>query len=288
MDNKEAPASFEIDGINFSHWSFNYTQGWQEDFWLAKGEMEALIAVDAINDFRRKLGLIVPKVALIGQSYAEYVVEPWLLKKDGSDIALYRHTKDRPGVGLMFQEQERKALELLLKNTEIPSAFYAYWNDAVNSIGYSPKLVLMFSAIESLVKDKNGKKDWSKIENILGKDLTMDLYGTKQKPETGLRHRLVHGEYFNNGDSQKDYLDLLHKKVISYFNETILKENLIETNIVHPQRHPFGNKEGGFVFIRQKVEVSLAEVESTFGSSGPSKDEKYELADVDNEFRLAF
>ncbi len=288
MNNKDSPASFDIESIKFSQWGFNYRDGWQQDFWLAKGEIEVPVAVDAINQFRKKLEMIIPRVALIGQSYTEFILEPWLLKKSGSDIALYRHIKDRPGVGLMFMEKEKKALDILLKNNDVPEAFYYYWNDAINSIGYSAKLLLMFSAIETLVKTVDKKKDWERVNKILGDELTQDLFGTKENPESGLRHRLVHGEYFSPGDSDKDYLSLVHKKVLSYFNAEVFKEELVELSIVRPQRHPFGNKEGGFVFIKQKSEVDLAEVQSTFGESGPGSTDRYEVIYPNNEFRANF
>jgi hypothetical protein len=34
----------------------------------------------------------------------------------------------------MFGDNEKKALEVLLIDKEIPEAFYSYWNDAVNDL----------------------------------------------------------------------------------------------------------------------------------------------------------
>ena len=62
----------------------------------------------------------------------------------------------------------------------------------------------------------------------------------------------MHGEYFNPDDSGKDYLDLVHKRIISYFNDVVLKEKLICQDIVRPQRHFRGNTEEGAFYIRPK------------------------------------
>ncbi|MFH1745320.1 MAG: hypothetical protein ABH881_04105 [bacterium] len=252
MENKDKPASFDIDGIEFSHWDFNFRDGWlKNDAWIVKIEIEASNYVDAINNLWKKLSKIVPRISLLSQSYIEYIFEPFFVYKIGSDVAFLRYTADTMGGGLMFMEKEQKALTELLGEKEIPETFYYYWNDAVNATGYSAKLLLMFSAIEALVK-KNGQKDWNLINEILGVDLVKDLFGIKEQSNTGLRHRLVHGEYFDVGDHGKNYLELVHNKVISYFNTKILSEPLISENIVHPQRHFLENKEQGNFFLKYK------------------------------------
>lgn len=277
MDNEQQPASFSQDGILFAHWEFDYRQGWLEDSWIAEAKIEAPNYKDAFQVLGEKLKRIIPRVALINQSYTEYLTQPFLITKARSNIAFFRYTDDVKPVGLMFMENEREALRVLLENKEIPEWFYYYWNDAVNAVGYSAKLLLMFSAIESITKSKGGKKDFDKIEEILGKDLTVDLFGTKENPETGLRHRLIHGEYFSGNDGEKDYMDLVHKKVIGYFNKSIFKKNLLHEDVVRPQRHPFGNKKGGAYFIEPKAPgatLALKEVIADF-SNGIRNLEKY-------------
>lgn len=253
MGDKQKPASFDIDGIQFSHWNFNYRDGWiKDDAWLATAEVVEENYIDSMNKgFVNKLYKIIPRISLISQSYISYVNEPFLIHKEGSDAAFLHYTADVCGGGLMFMEKEQEALVELLKAKGIPETFYYYWNDAINATGYSAKLLLMFSAIEALVK-KNGQKDWNLINEILGEDLVKDLFGTKEDSSSGLRHRLVHGEYFDGNDHSKNYLELVHKKVISHFNKKIFSKPLISEDVVHPQRHFFGNKRGGNFFLSRK------------------------------------
>jgi len=238
---------FELLGVSFSRWDLD---DWKETYWLAQAQIEALNYKEAFQNFRVKLAKIIPRVSLISQCYIEFLAQPFLIHKRDASEAFFRFTYDRGGTGLMFMQNELTALIGLLENAQIPEEFFYYWYDAVNATGYSSKLLLMFSAIEALVKDTEGKKDRTKLELILGTDLKVALYGTKGNSSGGLRHRLVHGEYFNPNDSKKDYLYLVHNQIISYFNDSLFHEKLIHENVVNPQRHSFGNKEGSRFFIR--------------------------------------
>ncbi len=278
MEKKDDPTSFEIDNIKFSHWDFNYRDGWLTDAWLAVATIEAENYHKAFEEFIKKLSRLIPRISLISQSYIEYLSEPFIIHKIESDTAFFRYTNNTGAVGLMFMEGEQKALKILLNNEVIPEAFYYYWNDAVNATGYSSKLLLMFSAIEALTK-KNGQKDWNLINEILGADLVKELFGTKKHPNTGLRHRLVHGEYFSNQDKGKNYLELVHNKVIKYFNDKIFKESLIRENITHPQRHFFGNKKECKIFVKVKINecvFSLKDLLQEFSDDEFHASEKYE------------
>jgi hypothetical protein len=278
-DGKVSP--FCVEGISFSHWDFEYREGWSGDAWLAESTIEAPNFHEACHIFRVRLGKIISRVSLIIQCYIEYFNEPLLVHKEGSDVGYFRYTAERGTVGLMFMEKEKKALDILVTDTKIPDAFYKYWNDAVNAIGYSSKLLLMFSAIEALVK--NGKKkDWQLIESILGQPLVSDLFGTKEKSNTGLRHRLVHGEYFGTEDIGKDYLDLVHKKIIHYFNDIIFSEKLLNEDVVRPQRHFFGNKEECKSFVKPinvTRTLTLKELIKDFDENGFRNPKNYEHVD---------
>lgn len=256
------PASFSLLNIKFSHWDFTWRDGETQDHWLASSNVEASTVDEAYRQFSAKLAKIVPRIALISQCYVQHLDQSFLIHRTDSPVAFVKYRVEKKGVGLMFREQHLKALGLLLEHSEVPEEFYYYWNDAVNTVGYSSKLLLMLSAIEALVKvlaDKDKEKEgyYKKLELILGLDLKTDLFGVKGHSDNALRNRLVHGEYFNGGDSGKDYVDRIHKKIISYFNDVVLKEKLISHDIVRPQRHFSGNTEEGAFYIRSKGSQQL-------------------------------
>jgi hypothetical protein len=260
-----ADPSFELDGVTYRQWSYNRRDGWLGDAWVAEGTIEAANAGEAIMLFRNKLVKAVPMIALIGQCYIEFKRQPLLLKRSDLDFGFLDYTHDGGHVGLMFMDDHFAALQTLFANATIPDEFYKYWNDAVNTIGYSPKLLLMFSALEALVKKPNGNKDWVLLESILGTDLKDKIF----TPRTGLRHRLIHGEYFNLTDTSDDYVRVIHKRIVGHFNG-LLGGDIISPNTVGPQRHFFDNKMVDRFFLRPKeavTEIRLRDVVADFEAS---------------------
>lgn len=238
--------SFTADGITFTHWNFNHRDGWLDDAWLAELELDAEDGSRALWDFKKRLFRIMPVVSLVGQAYTQYLVQPYLIAREDGVAYLY-YPFDVGPVPLMFQEDEKRALDLLLASERIPEQFYLYWSDAVNALGYSSKLLIMFAALEAITRGANGNKDIALQETILSKDLSDRIY----TPRTGLRHRLSHGEYFSEDDTE-NYVELIHKRIISYFNDVILNEKLLEENVVGPQRHFFNNDNLLRIFIKQE------------------------------------
>ncbi len=265
--------SFEISNIKFSHWDFNHRDAWIGDAWLGETEIDAANMLDALNVFSRRMDKVVSRISLITQSYIEHTNESFLIHRIDSEIAFFRGIIEVSGGGLMFMESHQKALEKLMDDISIPNEFYYYWNDATNAVGYPAKLLLMFSAIEALVR-KQGEKDIMLQEEILGKDLSDRIF----IPNAGIRHRLVHGEYFGENDRDHNYLELVHNKVVSYFNRKILKEELIDEGIVAPQRHKFGNKNGGNSFVQSNTDLNDLNLKMVLGAlntSGMFDEEKY-------------
>lgn len=78
----------------------------------------------------------------------------------------------------MFVQDHQEALGRLLADDSISEEFYYYWNDVVNAVGYTPKLLLMCAALECLTRTGHGEKDFVKLERILGKEQE-ELWGTK-------------------------------------------------------------------------------------------------------------
>lgn len=262
MDSTLETSAFSSDGIHFSHWGSNFLK--ESNFWLAKGIFEARNINDAIACLNRKMARLIPEIALISQCYVEFACQPFLVKRLDKNFAFVRYVKNSESVGLMFGDKEKMALERLSADGGIPEAFYSYWNDAVNTPGYSSKLLLVCAALDAMGKaglsreDKKYKeKFYQKIEEIIGPELKKDLWGTKEDPKSGLRQRLVHGDYLVQDDVEMNYVELVHKRIVEYFNEFIFKKNLLEEDVVDPQRHVWGNKEGYGNYIRAKENNSL-------------------------------
>lgn len=269
--------SFVAEGIELSHWAFNINDGWTEKAWLARASIDAASLNDAWNIFRSGLERVVPRIAFISQCYTEYLLEPFIAIRPDINVAFLRYTQPRGSVPLMFGDEEQEALALLLRDSRVPEEFFYYWNDAVNAIGYGAKLLLMFAALEVLIKEPDGTKVHSVRTQILGEELSKALY----KNVTGLRHRLNHGEYFAGQDSGIDYLHAVHKRVLGYFNERILEKELLDLHVVSPQRHLFGNVDESRMFIQPadpSARLCLKDVLQEF-SSGKFYSERYPIVD---------
>lgn len=272
-------ARFPVGALTLSHWDFDISRGWASNSWLAEETVEADNFKAAFQAFRGNLGRVIPRISLIGQTYIDFFWQPLLIVKKAEKLGFLRYQVKRSATGLMFVEDHREALVRLLADTSIPEAFYYYWNDVVNAVGYTPKLSLMCSAIECLVRIGPGAKDWAKLERVLGSELKKDLWGTPDSPNTGLRHRLIHGEYFGPNDFTKNYVELIHRRIMAYFNDHVLGASLLELEVVAPQRHFWGNVEGADRFIKRKDqgELSLKSLLADFEENGINHLQNHEL-----------
>ena len=240
---------FVLENVRFEHWNYSVSEAWVGNRWIASSIVEADNLIGAINILYHKLGKIIPRLSLVGQCYVDFVNQPYSVHKEGADLAYFFNTYEGTDSGLMFRENELDALKQLLKK-KIPAEFFLYWNDIVNTIGYSSKLSLMCAAIEALVKKKDGNKNWKKLERILGKKVKKVLWGEPSNTSGALRNRLIHGEYFSSDDFDKNYVEVIHKKIICYFNNRVLRKKLINPNVKNPQRHilPYKkSKSQGFI-----------------------------------------
>lgn len=281
---------FTAEGVRFSPWQNEPHEGWWTNpYWLATAKIEANDYGQAWNIFRERLARLVPRIALVSQCYTEYHGQPFLIRRTNPDVAFIRWTKERGATGLMFMADELLAFNALFANSQIPDEFFWYWSDATNATGYSSKLLLMLSAVEALVKVRKGKrkgqKSFAKLERILGRKLKVALWG---KPGPGnstkaLRHRLVHGEYFESKDAQTDYFTILHQKVIKYFNRLIFHHEWINESVVSPQRHPTENREQASLVLRARgnANLSLIDVCRDLERNGIDSPENYEHVNDD-------
>ncbi|MET8776969.1 hypothetical protein ABZV58_18360 [Nocardia sp. NPDC004654] len=228
--------SFTAGSITFTHWDFTNGHGWNGDAWLAECKVESNTVDQALAEFEENLSKVVSRASLIGQAFIQYRLQPFLVTREDRDVAYFSCPVDLGSVGLMFQENEKKALDLLLGSSRVREEFFLYWNDAVNATGYSSKLLLMFAAVDALIKRPDGTRDTILRPTILGQDLKDKIYDRTN----GLRNRLVHGEYLSPTDAD-NYVELVHKKIIEYFNNVIFQDKLIEEGVVQPQRHFLDN-----------------------------------------------
>jgi hypothetical protein len=202
--------TFTAEGVTFTPWQ----DWWTHPYWLATSDIEENDFRAAWQAFNKILARVVPRISVVSQCYTNYRTEPFLILQKGWDICFVRWVEESGSSRLMFMEDEQDALNLLLKSPEIPDEFHYYWNDATNSTGYASKLLLMFSAVECLLKNPPGMSQaqrMSKLESILGAELKKALWGVKENSSSALRHRLVHGEYFEPKDGQTDYFQLLRR-----------------------------------------------------------------------------
>ncbi|MCF7812088.1 hypothetical protein K9M59_00560 [Candidatus Gracilibacteria bacterium] len=240
---------FQEDGLIFSQWGHSLEKGCFGDAWIAKLDIEASNHKEAYAVFFKKLKKIIPRLSLIVQCYVNLIDEPFLItQKHNRSIGFFHYSFKRRSCGLGFCEEQENGLKKLLQIDSIPEEFYYHWNDAVNVFSYPAKILSMCAAIEALTKENKGVLR----KKILGEELRDKLFAQT----AGLRHRLSHGEYFNETDDI-DYVEEIHKKVIKYFNKEILGRNYISEDVVSPQRHIEGVFEQGNYFIKRIDEEPL-------------------------------
>lgn len=276
-------SGFTVDGVSLSPWRVNDGDGCRTyPYWLATWGTEAKNRWEAWRMFWDKLAIIVPRISLVSQCYIDYLHQPLLILREGCDTAFLVYVQEHKGVGLTFAEEELKALQFFLKSSQIPDEFFWYWNDATNATGYTSKLVLMLVAVEALVNKQtsNGKgtpdKDWDKLVQILGPELKKEFWGEEGNSHNALRHRLAHGRYFGPEHGGSNYVDLLHKRIVRYLNQEVLREGLINESVVNPQRHPFAGEYIGYSFIRSQESAKLRLIDVILDMGRSSEFTKYE------------
>ena len=238
--------------VHYEPWSFSYATGSVGHEWLASFEIEAENLEVVHSEFRKRLLNATPKIALISQCYTEFLFQPFIIRNIEKNHCYFFNIFDEDPVPLDYDNDSLDAL-MKLDSSNVSSEFFNYWNDATNTVGASPKLLLLFSAIEALSKDQNGRLDKAFRKELLGEELDTKFFESGNK---GLRHRLVHGEYFQQNDFDQNYVLLIHQKVIDHFNNNIFKKELITRNVVGPQRHFDDNKLQGAFFIESLNDTS--------------------------------
>lgn len=268
--------SFETNGVTFSPWEYNTSEGWPVSAWLAVAEIQSRSGKAALIVFDKKMKELIPKIAFVAQAYTNYRAESYMLHKKDHKAAYFSFTKEVTPSPLMFMDDEKRSFDLLMLDSTIPSLFYQYWNDAINCSSYTGKLLLMFSAIDTF-KTPVGSIDYAMREKIFGKRLKKKLYERNSK---GLRHRLVHGYYLTKKDG-KNYIEIIHKKVIDYFNKTVTRSSPIEKDVVGPQRNFHGNYERMILWVARKDQDHPLKLKALVESASATDDPANVLNDYE-------
>lgn len=245
IDENTISPEMNIEGFIFYQWDFSIRDGWRGGAWLVRKEIEADSAIQALNTFRSKLDKIVQKVGFVSQCYMDFYKEPFLVYRlnDNSDkVFFYKHIQDRGSVGLHFDNQELDTYEKI-SNFKYPEVF-RFLQECRNAIGYIPRLLLLFSALEAMcgkkeMENSEGKPyityDKDEMIRILGKNLYNEIFGPN-----GIRHKLNHGEMVES-IAQKNYIDDIYISIIKYFNKNL--DSQIDESVISPQRHFYDNYE---------------------------------------------
>lgn len=239
---------FTVDDVTFYQWEFSVAQGATGNAWLAEAVVEADDLGAAYALFKQNIVGIIPIATFVSQCYMNPGGQPFLIHKEGSDVAFFYDVYAEEGVGLNFDDTEQQAVKELHANKEVSVEFYYYWADATNTTGYSARLTLMCAAVENLIGKIDGHRDQARSVEILGQELADRLFDGS----TGLRNRLMHGEYLVKTDTDVDVTELIHRKITEYFNKSVLTKELLNTDVVGPQRHPDNNLYAAGNFIKSK------------------------------------
>ena len=247
---------FDSNSIHFEPFDFNMADGHIGYAWIATSYINADDAYRALRKFLKKLQKITEKISFVGQAYISVDYVSFLIIREDS-IAMFRYIYEDEPAPLMFMDDHLSSLKILLKEKSIPTAFYKFWNQAVNSANYFGKLAMMFSAIDTF-RVPNGGIDISMRDKIFGEKLSSMLYKQDNK---GFRHRLIHG--LSIGENEEKYYWLrVHKAVVAWFNNEVLINNQLSIDIVDPQRNFNGNLQGASVLLKEKTSDSPLSLKS--------------------------
>ena len=269
---------FELSGIKFEQVEFSIIEGWQSNYWIATGEIQDISGLNATNVFREKIESIVCGLCLVGQAFTEYKMYSTLTTKKGSEYGLFFYFNElSEGNNLMFTPENLEALQKILEDKNDYTIFLKYWKDITNTPDMMAKLILYCASVDALTK-VIAKENWEKEKHdlridVLGKTLKEKLFGTKEDFSSAVRHKLVHGEYFNFDNPLE--LKELHESIIRYFNNEVLKEQVISTNVVSPQRNPYKNYEtsGRVIKLKKPAKCDLLTLEKDYSESNDDRTE---------------
>ncbi len=235
----------------------------EEKFWIVEKEIFAENWIQARNIFIREFFPIANKLWVISQCYLNFLWESYIVQKLSHNPKRIFYCYDvnyvEP-VWLVFWKNELDSFGILSNHTKTNSTLdlaFIYLQASNNTVWWYARIMLLFATLETLAwKLEKVDKDWeeyttynkSEMSRILWNKYFNDLFW-----KGWLRHKINHWDdisrFFSKmSGEQIDYLAEVYKKIIDYINT--IYDVKINTSIVLPQRHPFGNKEISWGFYK--------------------------------------
>lgn len=261
---------FEYDGYNFS----SFDDWWKSEFWVITKKIEAEDIFKAYNSFYLGMIPLIERFSVISQCAFRIAPNSFFVYKhyDNPKNAVYlRYIKSASHTGLHFDEKEIKQISKFDCLTKKEGLLYI--SEAANVTTYYGRLAMLIVAAEGfaseITKEKNGKTKYFtnhvELKSMLGENLHKKLY----EPNIGLRNILFHGKLTNqpqfNGIAEEVYGALL-----GYLKKTCGIN--FEENVVHPQRHSYGNflEMKDFWYFDNEVVLDIKKLEQDVDTNNPN------------------
>lgn len=292
---------FEYKEFHFKHWNFTIQDGCKGEAWVVSKEVEAADVIDAVNSFRKDLRPIVARIGYVSQCYTTMEWQPWIVEKlndNNEKNFLCLYSKEDNPVGLHFDSKE---IESLKKLEAFDDKIFAYLNESNLSGTNLTNTAMLIVALEGLAGEKNIEDACPHCGEKVGKRKSLDkdkakaivqdqsLYESIFGYGVGIRNLLFHGKVSDPVSliPHKNVNELLLRKINKYFNTEVGTRIDPLEEVVHPQRHFFGNFSSSYRWLSLKDkndEVSLRDIMEDFDKDGNLLMEKCFSIRGDEEF----
>jgi hypothetical protein len=209
--------------------------------WIARREMQATSALEAINQFRPELWPTLDRIATVSQCYTLAETQSFLIIRQNDNderIFFLRYVRDRSPSPLGLLDDQRKALKKLEALGDKMHAL-SFLRDATNAPPSYARLAMLLSTLEALAGERPvapcpdndsprraeegemRRTDMKFIKNKILKD--NKLYSNLYHSGPRLRHALAHGREVDlkaHAGNNIDYLDAIYKFILRFINET--------------------------------------------------------------------
>ncbi len=265
---------FEFEGYQFSSYT---NEWWNCDAWVASKVVKANTSGEARFEFVKGLIPQIEKCSVISECAFRFVANSYFIYKQTHNpekIIFIYFVRNVGHTGLQFENDQ---VAQLPKMASIPNQqAFMYIMEASNATTFYTRLTMLLSAVEALAGEiKKGKTivtNHQEIERILGKDLHDKLY----KYRSGLRNKLLHGN-FGAHHLFDGLTDDIYNKLVSFLKTTY--DIQIQKGVVHPQRNFYDNYQYTSMFMQFNKEpiLDLKEVTETIDERVQSRVKEKEI-----------